>query len=44
MPGYTTVYRYPIERPPKEEEAAANWVNYQYMLKMNINYCFRRGN
>lgn len=26
MPGYTTTYRYTIERHPKDEEAAIYWV------------------
>ena len=26
MPGYTTTYRYTVERHPKEDEAASNWV------------------
>lgn len=26
MPGYTTTYRYSVERNPKEEECAGSWV------------------
>ncbi|CAD6208294.1 GSCOCG00003303001-RA-CDS [Cotesia congregata] len=29
MPGYTTTYRYTIERQPKEEESAVYWVGEQ---------------